>query len=396
MEDFLCVLQSFCTDRLIELDVQVVFDLLYKNHILIKHGSLFCFKHTYWIYYFAAQRMHHDQNFAKFIFNDMCYTNYPEIIEFYTGIDRRREDALLVLIEDIRGICSNIEAKWGLSDEMNPYRLAQWRPSDDKLKQMQDEICNDVLSSKLPNSVKDQYADCQYDRTRPYNQDIENIIDNYSFVSMMQAVKASARALRNSDYVDPVIKNELLREILRCWEQISKILLVLGPLLAIKGNVIYDGVGFFLTGPYGNTVKDRLQRIMTVIPTNVVSWFQNDLFSHKMGPLLIKQLKDEDNELKKHKLILLLIKQRPREWKKHVQEYIASINKNSFYLYDVYCNLRLEYRYSFASPQSLIDIEYLIKMAIAKHQYGIKNPGVKNIKKISDKFIPDREIEQYQ
>jgi len=399
MEEFVGALRSFCTSRVIDLDVQIVFDLLYANHILIKQGNFFCFRYSYWLYYFAAQRMHHDQNFSNFIFNNMCYANYPEIIEFYTGIDRRREDALRILIEDIRNIYSNVETKCGLPGEMNPYRLAQWIPSEEKVTQMQKEICEDVSKSNLPNTIKDQYADCQYDRTRPYHQDIENIIDDHSFVFMMQAVKSGARALRNSDYADPASKIELLREIIKCWEQISKILLILGPLLAIKGNAIYDGVGFFLTGNFGNTIKDRLQTIMTVIPINVVSWFQNDLFSPKMGPLLINQLKNEDNDLKKHKLILLLIKQRPREWKTHVQKYIATIHKNSFYLYDVYEALRSEYRYSYASPETLKDIEYLIKMSIAKHLKGIKNPGPKKIekiyKKISDKskVIPERETE---
>jgi hypothetical protein len=147
-----------------------------------------------------------------------------------------------------------------------------------------------------------------------------------------------------------------------------------------------------LKGNFGDTIDERLKNILTEIPINIVSWHQDDLFSQKMGPLLIDQLINENDELKRHKLILLLIMQRPRGWKLQVQRYIASITKNSFYLYDVYRILQNEYRYSYASSQTLCDIEYLIKMAAAKHRYGSKNPRKKTIKNFSDKVIPLREV----
>lgn len=395
-EHFLNVLAECCKERFIDLEVQVVFDVLHANTILVKRGSFFGFRFAFWIYYFAAQRMHHDQKFANFIYENMRYAQYPEIIEFYTGIDRQREDALNVLIKDIRTTCDKIQEKCGLPDELNPYRFAQWNPTEATTEQMQKEINNGIQGSNFPDSVKDHYADRQYDRTRPYYQDIRNILDEYSYERMVHTMTAGARALRNSDYVDPEIKRQLLGEIMRCWEQVSKVLLILTPYLAERGYAAFDGYSYLLDGDFGETTEDRLYRILNEIPINVVNWFQEDLFSQKMGPLLIDQLTKDISAIRKHELILLLINQRPRGWKTQVQHYISSIAKNSFYLWDVYRALRAQYRYSYASSQTLNDIEYLIKTSAAKHFIGSKNPGIKLLNKFQNAIqnvIPDREVE---
>jgi len=390
---FLEELQKFCTEKVIDLEVQVVFDVLYFNNILVRDGNQFYFRFSYWIYYFAAQRMHHDKKFAAFIFDNMRYANYPEIIEFYTGIDRRREDALKVLINDLNIFHEQAKEKVGLPDELNPYQFAYWSPSKKAIEQMKDEILNGVLNSNLPDSVKDEYADRYYDRTKPYRQEIRTVIEDYSFGSMMQVVRAAARALRNSDYASPEIKIALLKNILRCWDQSIKVVLILLPLLALKGNAIFDGANVCLLGNFGDSIQQRLEGIFKEIPNNIVSWYQTDIFSRKMGPLLIQQFLTENNELKKHLLALLLIKQRPRQWRKYVENYVADIKKNSFYLMDAHRNLCSQYIYSYVSSSTLSDIKYLIKMIIAKHEYGTKKPGVKLIKKIKDDGLPTRLVE---
>lgn len=393
--DFLQTSKKCCTERLIDLEVQVVFDVLFANHILIKCENGFRFKSTYWIYYFAAQRMHHNQIFSDYILEDMRYTNFPEIIEFYTGVDRQRENALKILIKDIRISSDKVQEKCGLPNGLNPYRLAQWQSSDEAVMKMQNEISNGVQESNFPESVKDQYSDLTYNRTQPYNQEIRGILAEHSFVFMMQTMKAGARALRNSDYVSPDIKRQLLQEIMCCWEQAAKVFMVILPILASRGHAVFDGAGFTLCGNFGDTPINRLQSILANIPYNVALLCQDDLFSQKMGPLLIDQFIKESDELKKHILIVLLINQRPRHWKQQIQQYIESVGKNSFYLLDVYNILRTEYSYSYSSPQTLKDIEYLIKIAAAKHTFGLKLlPGEKHIKKISDKVLPSRESDR--
>ena len=62
----------------------------------------------------------------------------------------------------------------------------------------------------------------------------------------MQKIKASSRALRNSDYADPDTKRILLTEITRSWEQISKVLFALTPILASRGQATFEGQHFCL------------------------------------------------------------------------------------------------------------------------------------------------------
>ncbi len=392
---FLSELKACCDERIIDLEVQVVFDVLHINHIIIRRGDLFCFRFAYWVYYFAAQRMHHNSEFAEYIFENQRYANYPEIIEFYTGIDRRRDDALNIMVKDLRDSCNKVQEKCGLPDGLNPYKFAKWRPSAATLDHMKNEMADGVKSSNLPASIKDDYADRLYDRTKPYDQDIRNILAEHSLVYMVQTMIASARALRNSDYVNPDLKRELLHEIMRCWEQVSKVLITLLPLLIKHGAASFGGYGFYLRGNFGEKPEDRLQNILRVMPRNIVNWYEEDLFSQKMGPLLFDRLSNETNDLTRHEIILMLISQRPREWKNKVVQYITSIKKDSFYLYDLYENLRNQYRYSFAKHQELTDMKYLIKMAIAKHETGSTMPSIGLIsQKKFNSCIPDRAADE--
>lgn len=390
---FLSVIQQCCQERLIDLETHIVFDILYENSIIVKRGSFFCFRFSYWIYYFAAHRMLQNTNFADFIFENFRYAKYPEIIEFYTGIDRAREDALKILTNDLAACVNKVKEGCGLPEDLNPYRHAQWIPSPKVQTLMQTEIAEGIKGSNLPSAVKDQYADQYYDQSKPYDQSIRHILAEHSFVTMLQTMTASARALRNSDYVSPETKRALLQEILNAWEQASMVLLVLLPILAVEGRAAYDGINVLLVGDFGKTLKERAMRILTEIPRNVVCYSEYDLFSKKMGPLLFDRLEGREiGALVKHELVLLLIRQRPRDWNKHVQRYIASVSKNSFFLFDVYRTLRVEYQYSFTSFQSLKDIELLIRMAATKHVTGEKEPGKRAMKKVKfeTEIIPPR------
>lgn len=391
---FIKDLNTFCDDKLIELDIEVVFDVLHINNIITKKGDDFIFKSSFWIYYFGAKRMHSDKEFAEYIFETKKYTAFPEIIEFYTGIDRNRSDALEILIKDIRETCDKVSEKVGISETMNPFIHTQWKPSEDSIEKMHDEISDNVLKSHLPEEVKDQHADRKYNQIRPYNQSIRQIFEEYSLQNLMQRISASSRALRNSDYVDPKIKQEMLSEIMRSWEQLSKVLFALAPIMASSGKANFDGAGFELDGGnWGDTFQEKLNKILQANPTNVVGFFKDDLFSSKIGPLIFKEFNEETSEIKKHHLALLIVFERPKGWKKQIESYIVSLSKNSFFLYDTVNALRAKYKYDFVVDGELKEIEYLIKMGLAKHHFGIKKPLLDKITKISNSSLPNREVE---
>lgn len=391
-DEFLEDLKKYCDDKLLDLEVEIVFDVLVSNHILVKWDFNYVFRSSFWIYYFAAKRMHSDTDFSNYIFDTGKYAIYPEIIEFYTGIDRNRTDALKRLVGDLTETCNLVGKKVGIPDNVNPLLHAKWHPNEEQIEKMEEEVNNSLQTSNLPDEVKDQVADKDYNQIRPYDQSIQNIFQEYSLHTLMQQIKATSRALRNSDYVEPDLKRIALKEIQRSWEQVSKVLFALSPVLAIEGRAAFGGIGFILGDNFGNNPKDRLNGILQVNPTNVVGFFKEDIYSSKMGPLLYEEFNEEKNELKKHFLALLILFEKPRNWKKEIENYIISLHKNSFFLYDTVNNLKAKYKFDFLSEENLSASKYLIKMGLAKNHFGDKKPGLHKIKQINNKNLPKREV----
>jgi hypothetical protein len=392
-EYFTTELKKFCSEKLIDLDIEVVFDVMFVNNIIVRNDNTFAFRSSFWIFYFAAKRMHDDKNFADFIFASKKYLSFPEIIEFYTGIDRNRSDALQILRNDIQQTCNLVFNKVGMPDKINPFYQVHWQPTEEHIEKMQAEIGESVLNSGLPDEVKDRYADKNYNQLRPYKQivTIQNIFEEYSLYNLMQEIKATSRALRNSDYADPELKKELLNEILRSWLQLSKVLFALAPVLAAKGNAGFAGASFILGENFGSTFEEKLKMVIFVNLTNVVGFFRDDIYSPKIGPLLYDHFEKETNPLIKHQLALLIIFGRPREWRQQIDKYIVALPKDSFYLYDVVNTLRAQYRFAFVNENELREIGLMIKKGLAKHEFGIKNPGLDKIKLILNSNLPKRE-----
>lgn len=392
-EYFIGELKKICSEKLMDLDIEVVFDVLFLNNIIIKNDNSFEFRTSFWIFYFASRRMHDDKNFADYIFTSKKYLSFPEIIEFYTGIDRNRSDALLILKNDIKQTCDFVFHKVGMPDNINPFSHVHWHPTEEHIEKMQAEIGESVLNSGLPNDVKDRYADKSYNQLRPYKQavTIQNIFEEYSLYNLMQEIKATSRALRNSDYAEPELKRELLDEILRSWLQISKVLFALSPVLATKGSAGFAGASFMLDGDFGNTFEERLRTVIFVNLTNVVGFFRDDIYSGKIGPLLYDRFEKELNPLIRHQLALLIIFGRPREWRQYIDKYIVALPKDSFFLYDLVNTLRAQYRFAFANENELREIGLMIKKGLAKHEFGLKNPGLDKIRLIQNSNLPKRE-----
>lgn len=386
-DDFNRSIRAFCRERLIDVESSDIFDVLYRNNVIVRTVGGFCFKFTYWIYYFAAQRMHQDPGFAKFIFEEKRYASYPEMIEFYTGIDRRRNDALEVLIADIKRSCALVDKMSGLPEDFLPYSKAQWKPSDNLIGKIKEDLEESVLNSNLPDFIKDRYADRSYDRSRPYRQQVIDVLEEYTMIFLMKAVSAGARALRNSDFASPELKKELLSAICESLEQVNKILVVIAPALAQAGHATYKGAGFILDGDFGSTPEERFNNLLSCIPENVVRWYQGDIYSPKIGPLIYSEIGSGSRDVSKHYMMLLLVSERPKGWEKHIDSYIASLHKNSFYLLDIFKALRAEFQYAFADRSVLEEIGKLAKKCLAKHELGVKNPGEKLIGKIDDEAL---------
>lgn len=382
-------------NNLIEIDIKCMFDILLKNNILTEDNGIVSFRSAFWLLYFAARRMNSNADFANYIFISKKYLDYPEIIEFYTGIDRNKTDALNVLKKDIQETCEIVFSRISIPDAFNPYKFAKWNPQPMDIEQMQQELSNSVMNSGLPEAIKDKYQDKTYNQLTPFNQNvnIHEFFEEYYVYNLMQEIKSSSRALRNSDYADPSVKKELLQIVLRGWLQIAKVLFALIPVLASKGHAQYGGAGFLLSDNFGDTEQERAQNILFVILTNVVGFFKDDIYSSKMAPLLYDSFSHTSNSLIKQQLALLLIFCRPGKWYNQIEEYIISLPKDSFFLFEVLNEMRAQYRFGFIDETDARALSNLIRKCLAKHSLGVNNPTLGQIKKIPTSWLPHREEE---
>lgn len=388
--DFFQKVGGYCSQRMIELDIEVLFNFLCTENILIRRGIEYGFRLAYWLFYFTAHRMHHDKAFADFIFAESRYTAFPEVIEFYTGIDRMRTDAVNRLTEDLDRMDAEFLMRTRISPDANPFAHALWEPDTAALQRMRKEVVDSIQESALPSEVKDAVADGSYDRSKPYHQEIAQFITKSSLDQMIRAMKAAARALRNSDHVEPEAKARLLNAVLKCWERMCQILVLLSPVLATNRQAQFDGMGFHLARDFDDITEPRQvwETVMTAIVDNVVLWYQKDLFSKKLGPLFKNSITSNVGELGELLVLLILVRQRPPGWNKTIEEYVVRANKNSFYLNKVYSTLRHEFKLGFANEHTRQQIRTLAAMAVAKHGTGAKHPNQKLIARAA-KFFDD-------
>jgi len=385
-EYFREMLSKFTTENYIELDVNYLLNALKDNSIIARKSSnLNYFKNSYWAFYFIAQRMDMNKIFRESIYRNKNYIDYPEIIEFYTGINRNKDDALTVLSKDLKETLQIVREKVNIPHDLNPFRAIQWIPDIPTLEREEAKIGQNVITSGLPEEVKDKYEDKHYNQVRPYNQVFNSVMRDYSFLVLMRQISASSRALRNSEFVsDASLKKELLNLIIQGWNEINKLLIVLAPLLADKGNVAFEGAAFHLEEE-DFKIDDPIQKrlaVLLAVPTNVVKIFKDDIYSAKIAPLIIDRAQNESNSLLKHELMLLIIAERPKKWREIIDTYVVSLDKNSFFLSDTLeiLNFNVEYKATEIQDQQILKL--LAKKCRAKHILKNNNPDIGLIKRL--------------
>ncbi len=366
-------LNQYCEDNYLNVEVELIVHVLLDNNILLRFNDYYEFKHSYWIFYFASAYMMQNKEFESFILDNKQYVNYPEIIEFYTGQDGRRTKAIETLLEDLKTLITIVDNKIGIKGKLNPLKGVVWNPSGQEVRgeavrKIKDDISERVQDSNLPNVLKDQHADESYNSEAPYDQSINQFMNDYSVLSLTQAIRASSKALRNSNHVDKELKIELIDAIFKSWEQVSKVLFCISPTLAKDGSACFDGMNVVLADDFDEIEKDKLKSIYLANPNNVVFYFKDHLSSQKIGPLVYQNLSKNSSELQALLILHFLISEKPNGWNQIVFDFMNLLHRSSFFLGSVFKAINYQLAYGFLSQEEEAKLNLLKLIVRAKHR----------------------------
>ncbi|MCP9748388.1 metallophosphoesterase [Lacihabitans sp. CS3-21] len=388
---FLNLTKPFCEKQHNTTNVNDLLQILKNNQIIVNFNGSLRFRFSYWIYYFAALRMKYSEEFKSYMLGDKHSLYYPEVIEFYTGIDGRSEDIVIMLISDLDTLSKKVHTKLEITGDINPYKDIKWALNETVKGMTQEQLEQNIQQSGISEEIKDIVADKNYDSVKPYTQTIYNYFEEYDVKNLMSLIKSSSRALRNSEFVKPELREELLKNITVAWKALMRALYLISPVMAKNGFGGVGGARFKLSEDFPKEYNECLKSILIAMPFNLNIWFKDDLFSDKLR-MLFRDYRTRETDLTvKHILALMECYTRPKGWKKSILDYIGEIGKNSFYLGNLYTNLRTTYSTGFLSSPELKDCEYLIKACWIKHNSGSPKPGIDTVAKVPDNILPQRD-----
>ena len=392
-ERFLRQSMQYCKSRVIDIDCARLFSVLAEENIILPRGRGYVFRYTSWISFFCAHRMHHDREFCEFVLGERRYINFPEMIEFYSGIDRRRDKLVAQLTQDLKVLTSSFEQRSKIDKAYDPYAGPKWAVSQTDAGLLEQSIEKEVRSANLPDAVKDSILDRTYDGTKPYRQVISSFVNDSSLHECCLVLRCAARVLRNSDFVNPEGKLELLHEILVAWSKSFQVISLLSPILAYQRHTEYENIRYQLLYDGDASMEELFVKIMEVLPQNVVTYYEADLASARIRPLLEEFMKGSSGrrcgaeDIEQCIVATILLRQRPPGWYDVVRDYALSLSKDSLYLKSLLREALHEYRYGFCTQPQRQQLEDIMGIVLAKHQLGRKRPAKTLIRDIGRKFV---------
>lgn len=371
--DFIKSSRKICDDSGISVDVDLLFDIFENERILLKRrDDIFCFRYVHWMRFFIGRQMAQDTEFREGVFALPEIFTVPELIEFYSGVDRKREDLLELLTEKLKKMNKSFGDRTGIADDFNPYDKIHF----DSFESARQSIAEQVQSTRLPKKLKDKIADQEFNPSKPYTQEMERFYKKSTLSETLKVMDSAARALRNSDYASPNLKMELLTQILLTWKKNIQLLLILSPVLARDKRVLsWEGLGYHLNkGFEDKTEAERLSAIYACIPDNVIRFHDSSLRSERLGKLFVMYIDEKNEHLFDFLLASCLIKYRPPDWQDGVEKFIQRCGKHSFYLVKLLGISAYQYRHGFfkdsEDQNSLLELQSTI---LVKQETGKTN-----------------------
>lgn len=383
-DTFYSTIKDFCNLKQTSININHLFDILCYNKIIIEDNGQYIFRFTFWVYYFVASWMHVDKEYAKKMLSRQNYQHYPEVLEFYTGKDRKRTDAVITVTEDLKTASQIVMQKIGIPEGSNPFAFLRFKNDSEQTEKIIKEIDANIQQSNLPQEVKDQTADLTYQPSAAFNQSIYKVYSSFSVGYLVNVISIASKVLRNSDYLDAKDKQKLLDEIINALKVFSNIIYLVSHLFAKQGYIHLPDYSLRLTEEFNqyDESSKRIQIIVT-IPYNLMLMFKEDMYSRKLSPVYIERLKTETDKAKRHLLAALIVYKQPDGWDFAIKSYIDSIGKDSYYLGTITELMADVYYYNDLDTANRGRMNSLIKSALYKAEHGILPPSLKSLKNIS-------------
>ena len=386
---FMRIATEYGKQKYIDIEFDVLFNCLVDAGVLTCRGKKYSFQFTYWLYFFMAHRMHQEESFFDHVTRGDKYSRYPEVIEYYSGIDRRASGLINDLADNLSNENQAYTNRSQFKPEFDPLLKLRWNPQDDKISEALRLVKDEVKDSKLPKEIKDAAADRNFDRSLPYDQTIKKFIKDSSLALCIQKMRASARALRNSDYAEIDGRKRLFSEVMATMRSEMQLLAIVAPLFSKMGHFRFEGIGYFLDKSFDDidNENDRITVILESIPFNLADRYLDDVYSPKMTPILHDYIKNTKSEQEKSLLIWFIIHKKPRNWEKIIKEYIYSLNRSSFYLYILSNHVLDDYRFGFNTPDNIQELRTLTGIIYGYHHTKARRVNLKTIKEFANKML---------
>jgi hypothetical protein len=182
-------------------------------------------------------------------------------------------------------------------------------------------------------------------------------------------ISIASKALRNSDYIDPGLKERLFDAVSDAWYNTVRVIYLMAPALARDGEAGYDGLNLSLAesfDQYKDDLHQLLIQIIVCIPLNIIEWYKGDFFSEKLSGLIYEKIDKQTNPIIRHIMIGILIKERPKGWSEVVRNYLSKMDGQSYYFGNAVEFLEASYRRASMSDQDIARTKTLLLTAYRK------------------------------
>ena len=366
--------------------IKDLLNILTKNQILEYSSQEYRFRFIYWLYYFVAYRIYaSDRCFEEMMARGNHIYN-SDIVEFYTAFNDKSDKLVEIIVDRLNKLTVRVRNNIG-RPFWNPYEELKWNMNESTKGKTTEQVANEVSASRLPDDIKDSVKDLNYNAVKPYNQSIQRVFEEYEVKNLMNLARAASRALRNCHLVDSALLIQMRNAVYEAWGELFKVIILISPALAKTGYGGYGGANFKLQGNFSEEFYECIKQIVCAIPYNIINWYKDDFFSEKRVAMYHDAMINYNNPIIRHLNARIIVECRPKNWKKYINEYIATLGKNTYFLGDIYSTLRHCYAIDSMSEDDLRITKNLILVCYTKHKNGGVLPSYqqasKNIGNIS-------------